>query len=182
MLNFSIGSVRAFILIYICTFMFGCGIFTWYAGKTIPQVHKEIDTNKDGKLSKEEIKASAHDLNKDGEISVEEMEAATAGSDAPENILMILAGLNVPFALVIKNVLGKLKGSKENLYAVAGGIEDLVALKQDGITKADIYAAIKLSAKHRGNVKALHKVVKEIKTEIREAQSHIRPLVVNPPT
>lgn len=175
MLNFSIAAIRGFILIYICTFMIGCGLIDWWLGPTPEKVYENIDVNKDGNISPEEIARSKYDLNKDGVFSPEEMVAATEGSDIPSIAFGILAALNVPFAGAAGLAMRKLKENKGHLRSMAGGIEDLVNLKEDGITKDDIYAAIDLSAKHRGDAKALHLVVKEIKTAIRSDGSHIAP-------
>lgn len=175
MLNISIAAIRGFLIIYICTFLTGCWIVDVWLGPTPEKVYKLMDANKDGQVSPDEIKASKYDLNKDGLLSMEEMLEATKGSNAPSDILMILAGLNIPFAGAVGIALKKIKENKAHVRSMAGGIEDLIHLGDDGYSKEDIYAAIALSAKHRGDAKALQKVVREIKDDIRLQQEHIKP-------
>ena len=159
--------MNTFILIYVLSLTSSCWIAEKYYGPTKEAVHEEIDVDKDGALSPEEIKASKYDLNNDGVMSDEEWEKATTGSELPGIVIALLMALNVPFAAGIKIINDKLKSNKKHVVSIVGGIEDLISLGKDGYTKEEIYEALKLSAEKRTDAKALAKVVGEIKSEIR---------------
>lgn len=172
-LNLSIGFFKAFVVIYVCMFLSGCFIADVWLGMDKEAVDKQIDTNKDGKISEEEAKASRFDVNKDGKIDEKEYKKAEEGSEAPTEIFQLLALLNVPFAGAAALGLTKFKKYKQHARALVGGIEDLINLKEDGFTKEDIYEAQRISAKYRTNAKALGKFVEEVKGEMRIKNQHL---------
>ena len=179
MLNFSIIMTRVFMIASLCVIFSGCffsDLVNSWLGVPAETVYNHIDLNKDGEITPEEIKASKYDLNKDGILSLEEMEKATGGSDLPSTLLTMAGVLGVPFAGILGITLKSIKKNKGHVRSIAGGIEDLIKLKQDGITKDDIYSAIKISAEKRGDAVALHKMVGEIKDDIRMMESHIKPI------
>jgi len=146
MLNFSINFLRLFLIIYIIGFTTSCAAWTWWTGPTKEQITEEIDANKDGIVSKEEIKSSKYDINKDGELSQDELIKAMKGNSTPEDIASVLAALNIPFAGGLALALRKVKEYKKHLNSVAGGIEDLVHTGKDGFTKEELYACTTCNA------------------------------------
>lgn len=173
LLNLSIGFMKTFIVLYVCMFLSGCFLADAWLGMTKEEVIEQADTNKDGKVSEKEAKDSRFDTNKDGKIDENELEKAEQGSEAPTELFQFLALLNVPFAGAAAIGLTKFKKYKQHAKALVGGIEDLVHLKKDGITKEDIYAAQKISVKYRGDAKALGEFVKEVKGEMRLNNEHL---------
>lgn len=159
--------LNSFLLLFIMTFTSSCFVADWYYGKSDEAIKKDIDTNKDGKLSTEEIKRSKYDLNKDGIISIDEMTKAKDASTIPSLVIGLLAAFNIPLAAGLKIVNAKLKDNESVSRSLIGGIDDLVALGKDGYSKADIYKAIEISTQKRGDVKKATKMIGEIKEEIR---------------
>lgn len=173
MINGIVQFLRVFLIIYCCVFLTGCGFLDWWLGKDAETIVREADTDGDGKLSKEEIKASGYDLNGDGKLSEAELAKAMEGSEVPTQIAEMLAVLNVPFAGGLALALKKFKEYKGHSRALIGGIEDLIALKKDGYTKEDIYTAMAISKKHRTDAKKLGQFVEFVKNEIRLGSGHL---------
>lgn len=175
LLNFSIGFMKTFIIIYVLMFVTSCAVLDEWLGWTKDEVFEIVDTNKDGKISPEEAKNSKFDLNKDGKIDEKEYEKAAEGNDAPSELFSFLALMNVPLAGVAAVGLSKFKKYKQHAKALIGGIEDLKNLGKDGYTIDDIYDAQKISARYRSDAVALGKFVKEVKGEMRIKNQHLAP-------
>ena len=169
--------LQYFMLAYFLTFapvyLTGCAAADFLLGKSKESVVEEVDANKDGVLSEQEVKASPYDRDKDGELSVDEMIAAMAPHQSTDMLFEVMALLNVPFAGVGALALKKAREHRSAFESVVGGVEDLVHAGRDGFTKEDLYLALETSAKQRGNVDKIAGAVKQVKNEIRKSKSHI---------
>jgi len=165
--------MKTFIIIYVLMFVGSCAALDSWLGVDKEGVIERADTNKDGKISAEEAKASVFDIDKDGKIDEKEFKKAEEGSDAPSEFFGFLALFNIPLAGAAAVGLTKFKKYKKHARALIGGIEDLRHLGKDGYTIDDIYDAQKISAKYRSDAEQLGKFVKEVKGEMRIKNQHL---------
>jgi len=138
-------------------------------GKDQATLDKELDTNGDGIITREEILASGHDENQDGNLDAAEVAKATA----PNTFVQIGMGILAGFFPVAGVAYTRIKRDRRHIRAIVGGIEDMVgsATDTDGFTKADLYAALAKSAALRTDAVKLGRLVKDVKTELRAARA-----------
>jgi hypothetical protein len=166
--------LRIYIIAMMAIFLCSCGAIDFVLGKDKETVIREIDTNKDGKLSKREIVASEYDLNRDGVLSAEELAGAMAPNPMTDGLLAILSALNVPLIGAATYGLKQARKNREHITGlIAAGevIKDKITneevLTRDGLK--DIYITSKNAYSKDG--KHLTKIYNEVK-EIINKQRH----------
>jgi hypothetical protein len=147
----------------------GCAWADKLFGKTEKEIVTEVDANKDGKLSKEEWKASPYDLNHDGEIQADELEKAMAehpGVATGEGLLGLVSAFFPPAAVALKLWLD----NKKNLKAlVAGGERVLkVAESKGALDRETIKTLMREGQEAAEPAKNLYQQIAKVKTALRE--------------
>ena len=156
--------LNLYLLICVSFFVVGCG--EWFLGKTPEQIKKEIDINKDGKITEKEIKASVYDTNKDGILSKAEMTKATEPeSKWIDGLLAALAGLNIPLVLGVKHYLNEARKNKGHVYQLIGDIQSIKKIaksseKLDLDTIVQILKDSKVAYEHGSELTGIVKVYK----------------------
>lgn len=119
--------LSAAILLAGCTLPDGLkAVQTFFLGRTETRkdVVSRLDTDKDGKVSADELAISGLDANHDGILQPEEIDGGkkeTEGSNIPGLILTLLTTLGVPGAYAAKTILEQ----KKHLRAAIAGMEDI---------------------------------------------------------
>lgn len=165
---------RCYLVLWLAFVFSACAVTDFLLGKDKETIVSELDVNKDGKLSVEEIKASKYDLDKDGELSVAEMEAAMAPNETTDGLLMVLSALNVPFAGAATCGLSAARKNKQHvvgLIAAGERIKNKVAngdaLTRDGLKS--IYKEAKST--YSKDVGHLTKIYEEVKEQVNSERS-----------
>jgi len=158
--------IRCYVVLWLTVCLTGCGVLDSLLGKAPETIIEEIDVNKDGVVSKEEVKASPYDLDKDGILSAAEMKAAMAPNESTDGVLAILSLFNVPFAGAAAYGLKQARKNKEHITGmiVAGEkIKDTFGSNEDTRNKIKaIYSDAKYAySKHGDHLTAIYKDIKD---------------------
>ena len=109
----------------------GCLFTDWVLGRkdTRADVYARADTNKDGKVSADELALSGLDLDRDGVLTSAELDAGKQetdgkGASAIELVLALLGLLSVPGVAMAK----KIYDQRSQARALIAGMEDVKAL------------------------------------------------------
>lgn len=167
--------MKKWIWLVVVVMCVGCSASDQALGKTSEQVVEEADTNKDGKVSPEEWKASGWDSNQDGEIQNEELVEAMKAHPVVETVIPLLeiGAAFIPGLAGFLAVYRGLRRRRREVKSLVAGVEEFVGTLRDdeATTKIKLYAFLNTAKDKYGAAKSLTAEVAKIKAEIRSEKT-----------